>query len=346
MKTYRAAIVGLGRMGSTIDEEVQHYPAIALPYSVAGACKASQRLELVAGADVLPEKRQAFARRWGVQAVYEDFRQMIRQEAPELVAICTRAENHAELALGVAEEGVGMVFLEKAMACSMRQADALLRVYRERRIGLNTGVLRRFDARYHRMRAWIAEGRLGIPRAAVHYAASSLMHGHIHSIDTLMYLLGDPRPRRVRGELERGAVCRDNRFAEDPKATYRIEFEGGVEGWSLAVGQWDFEVFGSEGSIKGMNNGMDWAVRRPVRLDEKHTIFHQEPLENAPPQSATLYCLEDLVRAKEEGRPTLGNVEVAHRATEACLAVAQSHLEGGAWVELPLANRDLYVWHV
>ena len=34
MKTYRVAIVGLGRMASTIDEEVVGYPSITLPYSI------------------------------------------------------------------------------------------------------------------------------------------------------------------------------------------------------------------------------------------------------------------------------------------------------------------------
>jgi len=346
MKPYRAAIVGLGRMGSTIDDEVVDYPAIPLPYSIAGACQQSGRLELVAGADLEAGKRQAFGERWGVKALYEDYREMIRQEAPDLVAICTKAENHAALALGVAEEGVQMVFLEKAMACSMREADAILKTYQERRIAFNTGVLRRFDARYHRMREWIEAGHIGAPRAAVHYAASSLMHGHIHSIDTVMYLLGDPQAARVRGELQGEVQFRDNRFDQDPRATYQIEFEDGVEAWTLPVGHWDFEVFGAEGMIKGMNNGIDWAVRRPVELDERHVIFREEPFENVPPQSATLYCLEDLVRDREEGRPTLGNVEVTHRVTELCLAVAQSHLEGGKWIELPLGNRDLYVWHV
>ena len=47
----------------------------------------------------------------------------------------------------------------------------------------------------------IAEGEIGEPRVAVHYAASSLMHGHIHSIDTLSFLLGDPKIEAVRGEL-------------------------------------------------------------------------------------------------------------------------------------------------
>jgi predicted dehydrogenase len=345
METYRAAIIGLGRMGSTIDEEVKDYPAIPLPYSIAGACRQSSRLELVAGADLLPEKRSAFQERWGVTALYEDYRQMIRQEAPDLVAICTRAENHAELALGVAEEGVGMVFLEKAMACSMREADAILAAYQERGIAFNTGVLRRFDGRYHRAREWIQSGQLGTTRTAVHLAPASLMHGHIHSVDTLMYLLGDPKAVRVRGELHGDLARRGNRFDQDPRATYQVQFEGGVEAWSVPAGHWDFEVFGDQGTIRGMNNGIDWAARRPV-AQGRHTIYRAETFPNPVPQSPTLYLLEDLVRAKEKGRPPLGNVEVTHRATEVCLAVAQSHLSGGGWIELPLEDRDLYVWHV
>ena len=83
---HKVAIIGLGRMGSTIDDEA-HF---AVPYSVAAATKASDVLELVAGADLLPEKREDFNKRWGA-AVYEDYRQMIDEEKPDLVAICTDA---------------------------------------------------------------------------------------------------------------------------------------------------------------------------------------------------------------------------------------------------------------
>ena len=62
-------------MGSTIDDEGHG----DVPYSVAAATRASERLELVAGADLLPDKRDAFQSRWGT-AVYEDFRDMIDRE--------------------------------------------------------------------------------------------------------------------------------------------------------------------------------------------------------------------------------------------------------------------------
>ena len=79
MKTYKVAIIGLGRMGSTIDDEGHG----DLPYSAAAATKASEHLELVAGADLLSEKRDAFAKRWDA-AVYEDLYGEWRQQAEKL----------------------------------------------------------------------------------------------------------------------------------------------------------------------------------------------------------------------------------------------------------------------
>jgi hypothetical protein len=65
MKQYRVAIVGLGRMASTIDDEVAGYPAVHLPYSIAAACAASEHLQAVTGADTDPAKQAAFRERWG-----------------------------------------------------------------------------------------------------------------------------------------------------------------------------------------------------------------------------------------------------------------------------------------
>ena len=68
MKTYRVAIVGLGRMGSTLDQ------------SIASASHVSERLEVVAGAETIPERRTAFQEKWGVERVYDDYQEMIEKE--------------------------------------------------------------------------------------------------------------------------------------------------------------------------------------------------------------------------------------------------------------------------
>ena len=79
MKTYRVAIVGLGRMGSTLDQ------------SIASASHVSERLQVVAGAETIPERRTAFQEKWDVETVYEDYQEMIEKEQPDLVGVCTTA---------------------------------------------------------------------------------------------------------------------------------------------------------------------------------------------------------------------------------------------------------------
>ncbi len=346
MRKHRVAVVGLGRMASTIDDEVRDYSAIALPYSIAASCQKIDRIDLVAGADILPEKREAFGQKWGVKALYEDYLEMIEKEKPDMVAICTKGELHAEMAIRVAEAGVPMIYLEKAMACSMKEADMILDACQRNKALFNTGVLRRFDSRYHKARELIENGEIGQVKAVVHYAATNLLHGHIHSIDTIMYLLGDPIAKSVWGELRpRETKIENNRLDKDPSAIYHIEFEGGVEAWTVPAGMWDFEIWGTGGCIRGMNNGIDWSIRKPFKLSEKRSIFREATYPDYEVRSATVDLLKDLIDAYEEGRPTLGNVEVTHRATELCLAIAESHIQGSR-VDLPLSNRELYIWHV
>jgi predicted dehydrogenase len=158
--------------------------------------------------------------------------------------------------------------------------------------------------------------------------------------------MGDPRAAAVQGQLSlRDLEVTGNRLAEDPLASYQLRFEDGIAAWSLPVGNWDFEVFGTEGALRIANNGIDMEIRKAARLNDRYPVFRPRPV-TASRGSMTLACLEDLVDSGEQGRPPLGNVEVSHHATEICFAVAESHRRNGAWVELPMADRDLYIEHV
>ena len=358
MKTYSVGVLGLGRMGSYIDDQ---QPSRDLPYSIANSTLASDRLELAAGCDLLADRRSGFAERYGV-AVYEDYTEMVRKEAPDIVAVCTtatglqkpgnrapapdfRGDSHADLTVALAELGVPMVFVEKAVACSMRRCDELREAVKRNGTLFNSGVLRRFDVRYDPVREAVLNGEIGEPVAVVHYARSSLLHGHIHSIDTLSWLIGDPAISQVRGELEpRDLPIEDSFIPHDPLGTYELLFENGVRGWSIPAGNWQFEVLGTEGMVRSLDNGAGAVMRR--QDGEDRYGWEECELPKLPPRSATVSCLEDLVDAFENSRPTRGHVDVTHHITEATLAVAESHRQGGSWVDLPIADRDLYVFHV
>ncbi len=64
---YRAAVIGLGRMGSTYDDERTQGSSVYLPYCHTPAYAASPLTQLVGGADPHEEQRAIYAERWGVQ---------------------------------------------------------------------------------------------------------------------------------------------------------------------------------------------------------------------------------------------------------------------------------------
>lgn len=197
---------------------------------------------------------------------------MIAATRPDLVAICTaaclpkparscadpllRPDAHADLCIAVSNLGVPMIFCEKAIASSLDRLDEIASAFRRNGTKLATGQFRRYDARFEAIRDAIAAGKIGSPTGAVFFGRTSLMHGHIHTIDTLQFLLGDPGIARVRGELHgvnAKSFQRNNHLAEDPDATYELEFKNGVRAASVVTGRganYEFEIVGTNGRIR------------------------------------------------------------------------------------------------
>ena len=65
MSTYRAAVIGLGRMGSTFDDEITQGGSLFLPYCHGPSYHAAPNVELVAGADLHEEQAAIFRRTLG-----------------------------------------------------------------------------------------------------------------------------------------------------------------------------------------------------------------------------------------------------------------------------------------
>ena len=117
-----------------------------------------------------------------------------------------------------------------------------------------------------------------------------------------------------------------------------------MHAWSVPASPWEFEVLGEGGSCRSLCNGAEVQLR--ITGDGGRYDWSVVAVPPVTPRSTVVCCLEDLVEAHESGGTTRNHIDVAHRTTEACLAVAESHRRDGAWVGLPIENRDLYVFHV
>ena len=129
-RTYRAAIIGLGRMGSTFDEEAGPYCRWRPPHAHAACYRAVAATRLVAGSDPHPGQRDAFAQKWGVDPshLYADHREMLERERPDIVSICTSARPRARILQDVlaAGQSVRAIWAEKPISISLAEADAMI----------------------------------------------------------------------------------------------------------------------------------------------------------------------------------------------------------------------------
>ncbi len=350
----RAAIVGCGRMGGTIDDEVQHTP-IVLPYSHAATYAAIDGVALTALADTDGQRLASFGERWGVPEAhrYLDFRELIERERPDLLSITTPATSHAALTVYAAGHDVRGIWCEKAMACSLAECDAMVAAVERHGVKFNLGTTRRWHPAVFALRALIESGDLGRLRAVVAFGGGPLLHSGSHACDLLLRRAGDPAVEWVQGTVEAGTAGGadagwDERSAHVPRdlaGSGQCRFAGGVMAYYLDAGPGgEFEVLGSEGIARIRNNGGDWELwRRGPRSGWDRPAFNPAPFPEFPRISRSINLLSDLRDAVLTGRDTLGNARVARAGTELALGIVESHRQGGARVPCPMANRALYM---
>lgn len=121
--------------------------------------KASPAIELVAAADPRQEARQQFAAEFGGK-VYDDMGGLVGDPAVEAVYIATPHQFHAAQAIAAAAAGKH-ILVEKPMALSLDEAEAMIEAAAKARVALVVGHSHSFDAPIAATRRIIASGEFG-----------------------------------------------------------------------------------------------------------------------------------------------------------------------------------------
>lgn len=116
---YRVAVIGhtgRGNYGHGLDTVWREVP----------------QTEVVAVADPDQQGLTAAVQRTGASAGYQDYRKMLSETRPELVAIAPRwIDQHCEMVLAAAASGVRGIYLEKPMCRTLAEADAMVAACQE-----------------------------------------------------------------------------------------------------------------------------------------------------------------------------------------------------------------------
>ena len=189
----RVAIVGTGGIGRV------HAAALG-----AGAV-------LTAAVDTDAGRLAAFAGQHGVAATYGRLEDLLREERPDLVHICTPPHAHREQALACLRAGVS-VLVEKPPVISLREFNEVAAAEADGGPWFASVYQHRFGGGQRRLKGLVAEGRLGRPLVAVCHTTwfrdqayfdvpwrgqwetegggPTMGHG-IHQMDMLLDVLGD-----------------------------------------------------------------------------------------------------------------------------------------------------------
>ena len=209
-------------------------------------------VEIVAGADLVPGKAEAFFKKWEVEGVrcYPDHKSMLDAEELDAVSICTYNATHAECAIAALEHGVN-VLLEKPMCVTTEEAVAIMKAEKKSGKILSIGFQPRLDPNMIKVRDIVQSGVLG----EIYYIQTGGGRRHgiptpfgttfiqkdtgvigamgdigCYSLDMVLNAIGYPKPLTVSGYTS-------NFFGKDP---HYFEMDGKPAEYADIFGVEDF----------------------------------------------------------------------------------------------------------
>ena len=143
-------MIKIGVIGAGAVSERQHLPGFQ-------QCKGARVKAL---ADINKKKAEGLARRFAVESVYADWKEMIQKEELDAVSIATPNHLHCRMSVYASREGKH-VLVEKPMAASMGEVRRMVQEARKSRKILMVEQTHRFSPSNQLARRLIGQGKIG-----------------------------------------------------------------------------------------------------------------------------------------------------------------------------------------
>ena len=265
--------------------------------------------ELVAAANWRQPSLRALAERHRIPRTTTDWRELADDPGVDAAVIATPNALHAPQAIAFLEAGKH-VLVEKPMAPTLAEADAMVAAARASRAWLMVAHCWRFHPDVRALRVRVERGELGEIVKSRGYGAhagwgpsgwftdpalaggGALLDMGVHAIDTTRYLLGDPLPVRVCAAVG----TRYGDYAVDDDAVLLVSWSNGTTS-VVESGWWQPKVAGLEADTELYGTGgyaRVWADTEPPPGYEHCT---------QPMYSAQLVELVEAVAAGRQPRP-------------------------------------------
>lgn len=249
----------------------------------AGYYAASDRVELVAGADISDERLDAYCDEHGIEHRYSDHQKMLDEVQPDIVSVCTWNPTHMRLAMDAMEAGAQAVISEKPMGDDLGGPMDAVAMAEEKGCYFVVHHQTRFSDGHNAVKKLLAEGAIGAPVSARIESGGGLLNIGSHLVDNMRWCLGDPDWEFVVGwiqrrtnRFERGSYAEEKthaliRFAGGDEMTLTLDMEDGVKNQNHQfTGPDGIVSFTREGAVLLNADGLHepLAIEQPGYLEE------------------------------------------------------------------------------
>jgi len=333
MEQFRVGIIGCGRPQQTAGAT-----GFGMSHLHARGYASSPDARIVALADIDLDHARAFQAEHGGEQVYADYREMLRQERPDIVSICTWPHLHAEMVIAAAEAGVRAIHCEKPMAPTWDEAIRMARACADRRVQLTINHQRRFAPPYRQARDLLHAGAIG-ELVRLEGSCSNMFDWGTHWFDMFFFYNDETPVEWVLGQIEPEGGRSIFGVPVEGLGVSHFRYRNGVHGLLTTSMERDWprltRLVGSEGVIEaglrapllrlwgGAQNG--WQT---VALDGDSSL-----------EGEVAAGVRDLVDALKHGREPELSARKALQATELIFATYESSRRRGR-VDLPLTIDD------
>ena len=323
-------------------------------------------LEIVAFCDIVKENAEDKIIKHDLREqnirIYENYKEMLEKEKPELVAIATESGKHAQIALDCIDAGCNLI-IEKPIALSIADAEAIIKKGKEKGVKVCACHQNRFNKSIVEIRKALERNRFGkllYGTAHIRWArdheyydraswrgtweqdGGALMNQCIHDIDLLRWMMGD-EVEEIYGVTKRQfhdyLECEDIGMAV---VKFKNGAVGTIEG-TVNVYPRNLEetlcLFGEKGTVKiggtSTNNIDVWNFADESEEDSKNKGLQEQTSNVYGNGHTSLYA--DVIDAVNSGRSPYIDAVAGRNAVEMILAIYQSAATGMP-VKLPLKD--------
>jgi len=303
-----------------------------------------EEANMVAFADIIKEKAEAFSKSYGGRA-YTDWREMLDKESLDIVYICLPPFAHSDEVMVSAEKGIH-IFIEKPIALNMKLAWEMVRAVEKNDVKSQVGYCLRFGYAIDKAKRLIESGEAGKIGLAVgwywcHFlggawwrdkskSGGQIVEQSTHIYDALRYLCGEVE--EVYGQMDRRFWTDVPDITVEDVSNTTFRFKSGAIGsisattWGAASQWWFRWLMATE--------------KFTMHSDDRNTLSLYSTEKNKvirESEERDVYLLEskDLIQAIFNDDETRTQIREGARTLEFTLAARRS-METGKPVKLPL----------